>query len=117
MLRTGVAVIFGALVSFGAVAQEKQLSAQQERMKACNQQAAKKELKGEERKSFMSDCLKTDDKLTAQQQRMKSCNDQAGNKALKGDERKAFMSRCLKSDKTAGTPQAASGASARSKAR
>jgi hypothetical protein len=117
MLRTGVVLIFSAFVASAAWAQDKQLTPQQERMKACNQQAAKKELKGEERKSFMSDCLKTDDKLTSQQQRMKSCNDQAGNKALKGDERKAFMSRCLKGDKTAGTPQAASGASARSKAR
>jgi hypothetical protein len=32
--------------------------AQQEKMKACNAEAGKKELKGDERKKFMSECLK-----------------------------------------------------------
>jgi hypothetical protein len=72
---------------------------QQERMKACNQKAADK--KGEERKSFMSACLKGNDaavsaKQAKQQERMKDCNRQAGDKKLKGDERKSFMSSCLK---------------------
>jgi hypothetical protein len=31
---------------------------QQNRMKSCNEQAGKKELKGDERRSFMSACLK-----------------------------------------------------------
>lgn len=82
---------------------KKQL-AQQERMKSCNAQAAKKDLKGDERKAFMSRCLsadsarkKDDDKeLTAQQKRMRSCNAQAAKKEMKGDERKAFMSKCLR---------------------
>ncbi len=72
---------------------------QQERMKACNQKAGDK--KGDERKSFMSACLKGNDAVSAkqgaQQQRMKDCNKQAGDKKLKGDERKSFMSSCLKS--------------------
>ena len=73
---------------------------QQERMKACNQKAADK--KGEERKTFMSACLKGNDaavsaKQAKQQERMKDCNRQAGDKKLKGDERKSFMSSCLKS--------------------
>ena len=38
---------------------EKQPTAQQSRMKACNVEAAKKELKGEERRAFMSSCLRT----------------------------------------------------------
>lgn len=72
---------------------------QQERMKACSQKAGDK--KGDERKSFMSACLKGNDaavsaKQGAQQQRMKDCNKQAGDKKLKGDERKSFMSSCLK---------------------
>jgi len=33
-------------------------SAQQEKMKACNADAKTKALKGDERKAFMSDCLK-----------------------------------------------------------
>jgi hypothetical protein len=32
--------------------------AQQERMKACNEQASDKKLKGDDRKKFMSSCLK-----------------------------------------------------------
>jgi hypothetical protein len=39
-------------------ADKPQLSEQQNRMKACNAEAAKKELKGDERKAFMSSCLK-----------------------------------------------------------
>jgi hypothetical protein len=38
---------------------EKQPTSQQNRMKACNVEAAKKELKGDERKAFMSSCLRT----------------------------------------------------------
>lgn len=32
--------------------------AQQQKMKSCNAEAGKKELKGDERKKFMSQCLK-----------------------------------------------------------
>jgi hypothetical protein len=72
---------------------------QQARMKDCNQQVG--ERKGDERKKFMSSCLKGDttakgEKMTEQQSRMRDCNRQAGDKGLKGDERKKFMSSCLK---------------------
>ena len=73
--------------------------AQQEKMKACNADAGKKELKGDERKKFMSECLGSKPAPATQQDKMKTCNAEAGTKALKGDERKAFMSDCLKSDK------------------
>ena len=69
---------------------------QQERMKNCNAKAEGK--KGDERKKFMSECLKDDGPSAAQkkqQQRMKDCNAKADGK--KGDERKKFMSECLKS--------------------
>jgi hypothetical protein len=72
---------------------------QQDRMAECNQQAGAKQLKGDERKAFMSSCLggkSTEPARTAQQDRMANCNKQAGEKGLKGDERKAFMSTCLK---------------------
>jgi hypothetical protein len=36
----------------------KTLTPQQEKMKTCNADAATKALKGDERKAFMSDCLK-----------------------------------------------------------
>jgi hypothetical protein len=73
--------------------------AQQERMKNCNDKATDK--KGDERKKYMSSCLKGEDpdaspKQKAQQDKMKSCNKDAGDKKLKGDDRKKFMSECLK---------------------
>ncbi|CAK9891538.1 MULTISPECIES: PsiF family protein [Pseudomonas] len=69
-------------------------TAQQEKMKTCNADATTKALKGDERKAFMSTCLKA--KPATQQEKMKTCNADATTKALKGDERKAFMSDCLK---------------------
>ncbi|MDI3464409.1 MAG: Phosphate starvation-inducible protein PsiF [Nitrospira sp.] len=77
--------------------------AQQNKMKACNEQAnAKKfgEGKGEERKAFMKECLsakpeKSDGGKESQQNKMKTCNKEAGEKQLKGDDRKKFMSDCL----------------------
>ncbi len=80
---------------------------QQEKMKGCNVEA--KGMKGEERRAFMSKCLKKDYVLKSdagakaaaaapakQQDKMKTCNADAKSKALKGDERKAFMKECLK---------------------
>src|SRR5688572_20597622 len=104
MLRILIALASGALMATtGAWAQDKDKpTAQQQKMKSCNAQASKKEMKGDERQAFMSKCLSADSakkgdgqELTAQQQKMKSCNAQAGKKELKGDERKAFMSKCL----------------------
>jgi uncharacterized protein HemX len=93
-----VLTLASALLIAGTTwAQDKQ-TAQQERMKSCNAQASKKEMKGDERKAFMSKCLKGDaNQPTAQQEKMKTCNAQASKKDLKGDERQAFMSKCLKS--------------------
>jgi len=70
--------------------------AQQEKMKVCNADAGKKELKGDERKKFMSECLSAKAAGATQQDKMKTCNADAGAKALKGEERKKFMSECLK---------------------
>ncbi|MEI7456370.1 MAG: PsiF family protein [Nitrosomonadales bacterium] len=85
--------------------------AQQDKMKGCNAEAKADALKGDERKAFMSKCLKKDYTLKAdagakpeekaaapasQQDKMKNCNADAKTKALKGDERKAFMKTCLK---------------------
>ena len=77
-----------------AYAEDKPMTAQQERMSACNKEAGDKALKGDDRKSFMKECLSA--KKMSQQEKMKSCNKEAGEKALKGDERKKFMSECLK---------------------
>jgi len=78
----------------------------------CNADAGKKELKGDERKAFMKDCLSSKhdsamaaspmaatpmaaSPMTTQQNKMKTCNADQKAKTLKGDERKAFMKSCL----------------------
>ena len=103
-MKTLLAILVSASLMVGGVvtasaADEKKLTPQQERMKACNAQATDK--KGDERKAFMSTCLKGDAPggTTPQQDKMKKCNADASAKALKGDERKTFMSTCLKGDK------------------
>ena len=56
MFKVLTALASGLLIAGSAWAQDKQ-TAQQERMKSCNAQASKKEMKGDERKAFMSKCL------------------------------------------------------------
>ena len=97
------ALVLGLALSPAAFAQEKKAPSaaqkkQQARMKECNEKAGDK--KGDERKAFMSSCLKGDGPSAAQkkqQSRMSACNKQATEKKLKGEERKSFMSSCLKS--------------------
>ena len=65
-------------------------NAQQERMKACNKDAADK--KGDARKKFMSTCLS--EKKKASDNKMATCNTKS--KGMKGEEHKKFMSDCMK---------------------
>jgi hypothetical protein len=71
-------------------------TAQQEKMAACNKEATGKT--GDERKTFMKQCLSAKPKVSeaqqAQRDKMKSCSADA--KDMKGAERKQFMSECLK---------------------
>ncbi len=80
------ALLVGGMLASPAFAQ----NSQQDKMKACNTQAAGKT--GDERKAFMKDCLSTKKKMT-QQDKMKACNKDAAGKT--GDDRKAFMKSCL----------------------
>ncbi len=90
-----------ALAVGGAhAADEKAPTAQQNKMKTCNADAKTKDLKGEDRKKFMSECLSAksataEDGKTTQQNKMKTCNADAKSKDLKGEDRKKFMSECL----------------------
>ena len=94
----GLALTLGA----GAHAAEdaKAPTKQQSKMATCNKDAG--DMKGDERKAFMKQCLSASSpapaassKQTALQEKMKTCNAEAKTKALKGDERKAFMKECL----------------------
>lgn len=98
-----IALAFGTCAFAADPAPAKTLTPQQQRMKDCNAQAAGK--KGDERKAFMSTCLKGGSTTAAapakpmtQQERMKACNADPKAKSLTGDARKAFMSSCLKGD-------------------
>jgi len=91
------AIVLGGVLAAPAFAQTAAPAAansQQEKMKACNAQAAGK--KGDDRKAFMKQCLSAGGAAApamTQQERMKACNVQAADK--KGDDRKAFMKQCL----------------------
>ena len=105
LVIAAVCLAFAATPAYAQDKKDKEPTAaqkkQQTRMKECNERAADK--KGDERKKFMSACLKGGSGAQptkaqkAQQDRMKACNKQASDKKLKGDERKKFMSSCLKS--------------------
>ena len=89
----------------------KPLTTQQLRMKNCNAEAREQSLKGDERRAFMSTCLKGGSKdLAARdeskpasapspaQAKRKACSAEAKAQGLKGDERKAFISECVSED-------------------
>ncbi|EJL97994.1 psiF repeat containing protein [Pseudomonas sp. GM102] len=97
MLRAPLLMVGLLLCSQGFAA-----TAQQNKMTTCNADATAKSLKGDERKAFMSTCLKAapaadaTKSMTPQQEKMKTCNATATTQALTGDARKTFMSDCLK---------------------
>jgi hypothetical protein len=95
-LALSVGGAYGQAAAPAAAASAPAMSKQQNKMIDCNKDAKDKNLKGDERKGFMSSCLKEKSVAQkAQQEKMKSCNKDAGDKKLKGDERKKFMSGCL----------------------
>jgi hypothetical protein len=104
-----LAAVLCAGSAFAAdTAPAKTLTPQQQKMKDCNAQATDK--KGDERKAFMSQCLKggaaaapaaapaAPAKPITQQQKMKNCNVNANSQKLEGGARKTYMSTCLKGD-------------------
>lgn len=96
MLHAPLLVLGLLMCSLGFAA-----TAQQNKMTTCNADATTKGLKGDERKTYMSTCLKaapaaTTKTLTPQQQKMSTCNASAKTQNLAGDARKTFMSTCLK---------------------
>jgi len=107
-LATTVLLISHSYAAEGEVKPKKEPTAaqkaQRERMKACNQEAKAKELKGDERKAFMQECLKSEnsaasksakaDKVAAKE-KAEQCKQEAAEKKLKGDARKTYLASCL----------------------
>ena len=94
-LLTAVALSSAAYAAPEAAVPAK--STQQNKMVTCNADATGK--KGDERKTFMKECLsaKPVKVMTPQQEKMKTCNTDATGK--KGADRKSFMKSCLSAKK------------------
>lgn len=78
--------------------------AQQERMRTCNTDAHTRDLAGDARRTFMSDCLAgrsapaaaaPSPAQAAQRERMTTCNAEATTQKLAAEARRSFMSDCL----------------------
>jgi hypothetical protein len=122
-MHTLLGALAGALLLIGVAVAGDEIPArspQAERMTKCNAEARDKKLAGDERRTFMSECLKghvgpaegTPNAGKASQrksgegqahggqtEKMKTCNQEATAKNLRGDDRRHFMSECLKADK------------------
>ena len=83
-----------------SAAEGKQPTAQQERMKSCNKEAADKSLKGDERKAFMKSCLsgKTAEAPAAPNA---ECQAKAAEKKLAGAAKGSFIKKCEADTKAA----------------
>ena len=100
MKKIWTLVALGLSLALGTANAADGKTAQQGKMATCNADAKTKDLKGDERKAFMKECLSAKPAAaegggTAQQNKMKTCNADAKTKDLKGDERKKFMKECL----------------------
>jgi hypothetical protein len=74
-------------------------SSQQDKMKACNNLADKKGLKGDDRKNFMQDCLSKAGNQPlndmSQKDKMNVCKNLADRKNLTGNDRRSFIKDCM----------------------
>jgi hypothetical protein len=91
LMIASVALAFAASTAFAApqatTSSPPAKNSQQQRMTDCNQQATGKT--GDDRKTFMSSCLKGEAPAKqTQQQKMTACNADPQAKALKGDARR-----------------------------
>jgi hypothetical protein len=111
-MRVGLpTALLGFVLSAGVAAgQTAGQTAQQELMRACNAHAGARNLTGEARWTFMSQCLagratpsaraamtpgSPTPAQAAQQERMRTCNAEVGTRNLAGEARQRFMSDCL----------------------
>ena len=82
----------------------KHLTPQQQKMATCSHEAGEKALKGDERRAFLSTCLKRDGAVAATvkptsadaaaQSKKQSCRVEAKHQHLSGEARKTFIGHC-----------------------
>jgi psiF repeat-containing protein len=95
-------ILLSLAISVGLSARaaaDNQGSSQQDKIKACNNMADKKGLKGDDRKNFVQDCLsKTGSQQVnemSQKDKMNASKNLADRKSLTGSERKSFIKDCM----------------------
>jgi len=79
------------VIGVAAQAQIREATPQQQLVTTCNAEAKNRELKGEDKKKYLSTCFS--DGRKRQQEVIMTCNARARGKG--GDERKKFMAACL----------------------
>jgi hypothetical protein len=86
-------------MSAGLPARAADQGSQQDKVKACNNTADRKGLKGDDRKNFMQDCLaKTGNQQLndmSQKDKMNVCKNLADRKNLTGSDRRSFLKDCM----------------------
>lgn len=97
-----VATLLSLAMSLGLPAKAvagNQGPSQQDKMKACNNLADNKGLKGDDRKNFMQDCLNKagnqQHNQMSQQDKMNVCKNLADKKNLTGSDRRSFLKDCM----------------------
>jgi hypothetical protein len=101
------ALLYGmgiALTAGHAAAQDRQAGAastsQQDKMKACNDLADKKGLKGDDRRNFLQSCTGKTTNVqplnnVSQRDKMNACKNLADRKNLQGEDRRSFIKDCM----------------------
>lgn len=89
-----------ALPAWTAPAQNKPDASQQDKVKACNDMADKKGLTGNDRKSFMQNCVSKANGTQpvsdmSQSDKMNACKSLADKKNLTGKDRRSFIKDCM----------------------
>ena len=103
VITTCLFCALGALVTARpAAARDRQgpAASNQDKVRACNDLADRKNLKGDDRKNFLQDCIsKTTDvkppSEMSQKEKLDACKSLADKKNLKGDERRTFLKDCM----------------------
>jgi psiF repeat len=100
LLATSLIPITAARTAQAAPAQSSTASAQ-DKARACNDRADKKDLKGSDRQTFMQNCLNKaadtgSSPNVSQQDKAKTCNNLADRKNLTGSDRRSFVKDCMK---------------------
>lgn len=105
ILTTAILLVVASSTLLSAnpsAAQNKQgtSASQEDKVKACNDLADKRGLKGDDRKTFLKDCLNRTSNTQSlddvtQRDKLNACNNLADRKNLKGQDRRSFLKDCM----------------------